>query len=570
MNFTELYFKAIFKETPIALSYQKIILGENGIPCDYEIIDINQDMEKLFQVKAAEVVGKRFSEVYPMENERTEKWIKIVGEAALHGNTISEDIEVSLIQKRLRVTLFTLDKYYCVARYVELTTENGQEEEFPQFSELDLDMLCIGDMNGNFIKVNKEFGNVLGYAVEEVSGQNFLALVHPDDVTASLSAMEELETQKTVSNFVNRVRHKDSSYRYIEWRSRVHGRYVYSSARDITKRKLMEIKLKQTNDELVSLTQKLQEANERLKSVAITDELTGLYNRHFFEQKIEVEIERADRENVQLSLIIFDLDHFKRVNDTWGHPIGDEVLKQTAKVTSSLIRSGDVLCRIGGEEFAVILPKTKLRSAVAVAEKLRKVLDSDLHPQVGRVTGSFGVAERVKAESFRRWFKRADDALYRAKNQSRNCVVADAEADKTVATVHLEWREEWASGNRIIDEQHREILEKASSLITRLYSQPQPKKIVGQLDKLLKHIVDHFNSEEQIVEESGYPGREHHAKLHETLLVKALYFKECYLKGELRTAAFLSFIIDDVVLGHMAKEDVQFFPYVKKGETILN
>lgn len=564
MNFTELYFKTLSEGTLVAHSYQKIILDSNGDPCDYEFIAINQAMENLFQVNEADVVGKRFSEVYPVANEKVAKWIKTVGDVALHKITISADIEDSLIQKRLRVTLFTLDKYYCIARYVEQNANNVQSEVFPQFSGFDLDMLCVSDMDGNFVKVNKEFENVLGYAVEELEGRNFMNLVHEEDIPASLACLQELDTQNFVESFVNRFRHKNGSYRYIEWRSRGNGKYVYSSARDITQRKLLELELKQTNEELIDLTRKLQEANESLKTRAITDELTGLYNRHFFERKVMEEMERADRSNEPLSLIIFDLDHFKRVNDTWGHPIGDEVLKKTAKVVGNQLRSIDILCRIGGEEFAVILPRTALDSAVVVAEKLRETLDVDLHPKAGKVTGSFGVAERVKAESLRRWYKRADDALYQAKNQSRSCVVACSQAEKSIATVRLEWRDEWASGNAKIDEQHQELLERSSSLITMLYSETKREKVLEQLEMLLRRIVHHFKTEEQMLVEVSYPEVERHAKIHETLVVKALYLKDCYLKGELQAAGFFSFIIDDVVLGHMVKEDMQFFQYTGK------
>jgi diguanylate cyclase (GGDEF)-like protein/hemerythrin-like metal-binding protein/PAS domain S-box-containing protein len=565
MNFTELYFKAIFAETPTALSFQKIILDDKGVPCDYEYIAINPALEKLFQVKAADVVGKKFSEIYPVVNERTAKWIKTVGKVALNENIISEDIEISIIQKRLRITLFSLDKYYCAARYVEITEDKWQQDQLSQLFEVDLDMLCVSDLDGNFIKVNKEFKNVLGYEAKEFEGLNITNFVHAEDVDALLAAFKMLETQKTLSSFVNRIRHKDGSCRYLEWRSRVHGEYIYSSARDITERTLMEIKLRQTNKELVNLTQKLREANEMLKSLAITDELTGLYNRHFFDRKTEEEMGQADRDNAPLSLIVFDLDHFKKVNDTWGHPVGDEVLKITTKVVGGQIRGTDVLCRIGGEEFAVILPQTTLPIAVMVAERLREALDADLHPKVGKVTGSFGVAERIKAESFRHWYKRADDALYLAKNQSRNCVVANSESERSIATVRLGWREEWSSGNTTIDEQHREILEKSSSLITLLYSQAQPEKILGQLDNLLTFIISHFKNEEQIIGELGYPDTEQHVQIHETLVAKTLNFKTCFLKRELQATAFFSFIIDEVVLEHMIKEDVKFFPYLKEG-----
>jgi len=562
MNFTEQYLRAFFEGSPSALSYQKIILDDKAVPCDYEFIGINHAMEDLFQINKMDIIGKKFSEVYPVVNEKTVQWIKNVGKVALFKNTITMDIDVSVIQKRLRITLFTVDKYYCAARYMEINGKNQQRDNFEEVFKLNLDMLCVADTEGKFIKVNQEFKNVLNYEVEELEGRQFLSLVHKEDVTSTLAAMKELKTRKSVVSFINRFRHKDGFYKYIEWRSRPKGKYIYSSARDITEKKMIEIKLQQTNDELVKLTEKIQAANEMLKSLATTDELTGLYNRHFFDQRIETEMERADRANEPLALIIFDLDHFKRINDTWGHLTGDEVLKQTATVIGSCIRNSDVVSRVGGEEFAVIMPKTTLKGAMIVAEKLRQALAANLSSKAGKITGSFGVAERLRAESFRRWYKRADNALYQAKNQGRNRVVACMEATMPIATVQLEWRGEWECGHTQIDEQHRELLIKAGSLVTMLYA--ESAKGLEQLDMLLNHIVYHFKTEEQILVDAGYPDVAQHTKIHEDLVRKALYFKDCYQKGKLHTAAFLSYIVDDVVMGHMVKEDVKFFPYIKK------
>lgn len=166
-----------------------------------------------------------------------------------------------------------------------------------------------------------------------------------------------------------------------------------------------------------------KKAEELLKDIAVTDELTGLYNRHYLYSRINEEIERSDRSNEPMSIMILDIDKFKRVNDTWGHPVGDEVLKETAEITKSMIRKDDILVRLGGEEFLVLMPQTDTMEAVSVAEKVRKALENNIHPTVGTFTASFGVAERNKSEGFKSLYKRADDALYRAKETGRNRVV---------------------------------------------------------------------------------------------------------------------------------------------------
>lgn len=158
------------------------------------------------------------------------------------------------------------------------------------------------------------------------------------------------------------------------------------------------------------------------EQMAITDELTGLYNRHFLEKSIDSVITRSDRYNEPVTFVMFDLDHFKEVNDRWGHPAGDTVLRQTASIAKNLIRSSDMLVRFGGEEFILLMPHTALNGGTSVAEKIREALAENQYPEIGPVTASFGLAEREKDESFESWYARVDQALYHAKQSGRNRV----------------------------------------------------------------------------------------------------------------------------------------------------
>ncbi len=295
------------------------------------------------------------------------------------------------------------------------------------------------------------------------------------------------------------------------------------------------------------------------------DALTGAYNRLFFEQKIVEVMDCSDRYGESLSMLLLDLDHFKRVNDTWGHPAGDAVLKQTAEMINKIIRSTDLLVRLGGEEFIVLMPQVNIRGAMVVAEKIRTVLDNHVHAVAGKVTASFGVAERKKTESFADWYKRVDEALYHAKTSGRNRVVsAEYQERLPLASVLLEWRDEWKSGHSEIDEQHFELLECGNKLIYLSLSGAEMEAVVYQLDRILEHTVKHFAYEEQIMVQVGYSDYQRHVKIHETLVRKALALKEDYQQGKLKPAAFFSFIVDDIIVGHMLHDDVQFFPYIKK------
>ncbi|MDF1883264.1 diguanylate cyclase [Sulfurimonas sp. SAG-AH-194-C21] len=159
----------------------------------------------------------------------------------------------------------------------------------------------------------------------------------------------------------------------------------------------------------------------KLLTLSLTDELTQIGNRRYFNQKLESEISRSKRHKTEFSLVVFDIDFFKKVNDTYGHDTGDDVLRVYSEFISEQLRVEDVLCRIGGEEFAIILADTNEASAEILAEKLR--LNIQNYKKVVPITMSFGLAEYKLNESGEEFYKRVDTALYKAKNGGRNKVV---------------------------------------------------------------------------------------------------------------------------------------------------
>jgi len=191
-----------------------------------------------------------------------------------------------------------------------------------------------------------------------------------------------------------------------------------------TYRDIME---KYSDDELVKLVKKLSEAQIHLKQISITDELTGLRNRRYIFERLDEEFERARRTGHPLSLIMLDIDHFKKINDTHGHLFGDMVLQTVAARIKSSLRRHDLVGRIGGEEFLVICPESSLEDTLVVAERIRTVInDGVIGNEVNdvRLALSAGVTDLKDADrSFEKLFSRADSALYMAKEQGRNRVV---------------------------------------------------------------------------------------------------------------------------------------------------
>ena len=180
------------------------------------------------------------------------------------------------------------------------------------------------------------------------------------------------------------------------------------------------------------LQEKLRDAQRKLEEQSITDALTGLKNRRFFDERLHEEFRRAQRYGDYLALIMIDLDHFKEVNDRHGHPAGDTVLREAAALVRASIRDPDICARYGGEEFAVILPKTHMSGALAVAERVWRELGNKeyaVQPSSGgatkvRVTASLGIAFYPSKDisSGELLLRFADQALYQAKRAGRNTI----------------------------------------------------------------------------------------------------------------------------------------------------
>lgn len=354
---------------------------------------------------------------------------------------------------------------------------------------------------------------------------------------------------------------------------------IIGISRNISKRKKIEIKKeielankKKTIEKLTSYEKELSRVvttltkqNSMLKSIATTDELTGIFNRHYFDEIISVAMERNDRYHEPLTMIFFDIDHFKQVNDTWGHSTGDEVLIKISKTVKSHIRKPDVLIRWGGEEFTILLPQTNIKGGTAVAEKLRVLLENQIHPHAGKVTSSFAVAERYLEESFENWFERLDKALYAAKEKGRNCVITVQNFEfAPISFSKLKWKTTWNSGNPIIDKQRRYIIELANSLLDSAVLELFSAESELKLKALCSHLNYHFTYEEGFLELINYPELKEHKIYHEEIIGKIAAIKEKFYGNEIKTSDLFGFFLEDLILNHFLKQDILYFSYIVK------
>jgi len=305
-----------------------------------------------------------------------------------------------------------------------------------------------------------------------------------------------------------------------------------------------------------------------LEQLASTDLLTSAWNRRHFDQAVEGEVHRSSRYGHPMTLIMLDIDHFKRVNDTFGHPAGDQVIREVANRIRSAIRLSDSLTRWGGEEFLILMPNTSLSSATVLAERIRESVASKEFEGIGPITVSLGLAEYLSSESREAWLDRADRAMYRAKDQGRNRVEVDLNRSGGQWTPeHLEgnflklvWSPAFCCGNALVDAQHEHLFQLANELLDALLSNRPADESAGLIQTLLSAVVQHFHDEEAILAERGFPGLKDHAKKHAELVEQALGLERAFQAGALSIGGLFQFLAHDVVVLHMLKADREFFP----------
>ncbi|NGZ27533.1 MAG: diguanylate cyclase [Magnetococcales bacterium] len=312
----------------------------------------------------------------------------------------------------------------------------------------------------------------------------------------------------------------------------------------------------------------LLEAEKR----AVTDRLTGLGNRRAFEQAASVEMQRLQRFGHPVSLLILDVDHFKRVNDRFGHLAGDQILVGLINITKELLRGTDILCRWGGEEFVVLAANTSLSSARVLADRIRSQVAASPMEPVGAITVSLGVAECKRDESLERWFERADRALYRAKQEGRNRVVCDQTVDSRGSEqeeggfLQFIWKDIYCCGHPVIDQQHESLFQHANGVVRAILSQQSKEDILSTLDGLITEVRCHFRDEEEILQQVGFVSRVEHQQEHQNLLVQAVQMVNCFRKEQVNLGQVVQYLTYDLILGHMMKTDRGFFPWLRKRE----
>jgi len=312
----------------------------------------------------------------------------------------------------------------------------------------------------------------------------------------------------------------------------------------------------------------LRQALDQMGRAAATDRLTGAWNRRWFEDGAHHLIAVSDRGDAPISMIMFDLDHFKHVNDTFGHDKGDEVLKAVTGATRGQLRASDALARWGGEEFIVLCPGTTLAGATMLAEKLRQAVEARAIQGVGQMTISLGVAQHHPSETLDAWIRRADGALYRAKERGRNRTEASLETAAASGDVDahailiLTWDPDLECGDPLIDLQHQQLYRLSNSLLAAITSGRYPEEAKLRMQLLIAHVAQHFHDEEAILARLGYPDLPAHAREHARLIARAKVLQEDMGGDSADLPAILGFLALDLVKGHIFAWDRRFHKFL--------
>ncbi|MGO1468447.1 MAG: sensor domain-containing diguanylate cyclase [Tissierella sp.] len=299
--------------------------------------------------------------------------------------------------------------YRWIGTHIDITEKHEQSLELERFFTINLDLLCLLDMNGNFLKVNKAWEDILGHTRDELNGTNVVNFLHKEDIKKTISVLQDLKSGKKFVHIVNRILNKDKKYMYIEWRVNSYEDVIYVSGRDITER--------------VEYERKILDMSNR-------DALTNAYNRrHIFDRAKEI-IEEYKRIKKIFSISIIDIDNFKDINDNYGHQAGDYILKSFTEVIDENLRPYDLLGRYGGEEFILILNNINRKESSLVVGRILNIIRNKTFNFDGQdinLTFSAGISSCTEMEKNKILIddlvKIADQRMYYAKKTGKNKVV---------------------------------------------------------------------------------------------------------------------------------------------------
>lgn len=415
-----------------AVAVHKIVLDEEGLPVDYVFLSANAAFESHTGLKVTDIIGRRFTEVMP--GIETPPFIEIYGKVALTGESVSFEQYSEPQDRYFFINAYRVSQGCFATIFIDITSlkqaeeaRRESEETYKSILMASPDDITISDLSGRIIMVSEAANKMFGYDPGEGPGMSVMDFIAPEDHERAKANIVKMVQESYPGPNEYRAIHKDGSHFDIEVNNALirdrQGNPVRMVliVRDISNRKKAEKLIQE-------LVHQLEVERDLARRSSLTDSLTGLFNRRFFDNALRTEFSRHKRSGSQLSLIMLDVDHFKKYNDCYGHIEGDNCLQKIAHTLKTMVeRAPDIVARYGGEEFVVILPDTNSQGAAVLARRicesvLRLALphvESDTSEFVTISLGIASAADHVLTDDTQ-LVALADQALYQAKMNGRN------------------------------------------------------------------------------------------------------------------------------------------------------
>lgn len=442
-------------ENRFRLAMKNAPMGEALVSLDGHWLSVNQSLCRMLGYSEAELLTKTFQDITHPDDlaidlgylqellaGTRDRYQMSKRYFCANGGIVNVELHVSLLRNSHGQPL------YFISQIEDVTAQHQLEVEQKALTErLTLALRASGigvwewDLGTNLLTWDAGIRRIYGAEdVVAIDYQLWRAAVVEEDLPRAEETLQAAIQERSRGACEFRIIHPRLGQRFIE---SLFGLVIDEKGEpirmvgvnlDVTERWLAEKRLSDTNHLLERRITEVSELQEQLREQAIRDGLTGLYNRRYFDGRLASELGKTPIEGHGVSLIMADLDHFKRINDRYGHQAGDALLQAWSELLRSNLRSTDVLCRYGGEEFVIVLPNSSLADAVSRAEQIRSRFEQLRLPTANglpdlRTTVSIGVAHAA-ADSLtaERLIHAADAALYRAKAEGRNRVVCELPA----------------------------------------------------------------------------------------------------------------------------------------------
>jgi diguanylate cyclase (GGDEF)-like protein/hemerythrin-like metal-binding protein/PAS domain S-box-containing protein len=554
---------------------------------DGEIVLANKVFLDTIGYEYDEVIGRKVFDFNIWENEKSRE--KFVNDLKKYKKLVNyENVYVkkdgSKFIGSMSVTTINFDDEVFILNMIRDVTELKEIEELLQENKKKFETIATSsasweawfDEKGIMVWTNDLVQMITGLTVEESYNKEDImkSILISDEKEVLDDKFKAVMEAKQGGSSEARITTKDGSCKWIliNWRAVInengHFKGYRTSVVDITDKKRAEIAAKE-------LSEQLKKEKEVAERNSLTDGMTGLANRRYLDEQIMLEYFRMKRTGEKLSIIMLDVDFFKLYNDAYGHLQGDECLKMVAKVLKTTIkRATDIAARYGGEEFVVLLPDTDEIGAIKVAETIRANVEAmKMEHKDSKisdvVTVSIGVAtfDKHSLVAPENLVQKADEALYEAKNSGRNKVMPRAEELKILDSsdfLKVVWSSKFESGHEGIDAQHKELFDDSNEIFETILSIKTKEEQLESLMKIMDDLKEHFDYEEEVLREIGYPEVNYHAVSHMNLINNAKLFIDKFQKDEVEIIEVLNFIIFEVIADHLYREDRLYFPYLEK------